>query len=114
MSKRGWIGFDLDGTLATYEGWKGHSHIGAPIPLMVERAQAYLLAGVELRVFTARAAAKGQELEDVRSAVAAWTLEHLGVALPITNIKDYEMVRIYDDRAVQAEFNTGRVFNAIV
>lgn len=27
----GWIGVDLDGTLAEYTGWKGVEHIGEPI-----------------------------------------------------------------------------------
>ena len=35
----GWIGVDLDGTLAEYHGWKGSEHIGPPIPLMVERVK---------------------------------------------------------------------------
>jgi len=31
MSK-GWVGVDLDGTLAHYDGWKGADHIGEPGP----------------------------------------------------------------------------------
>jgi hypothetical protein len=31
MSTGGWIGVDLDGTLAHYDGWKGIDHIGEPI-----------------------------------------------------------------------------------
>lgn len=27
---QGWIGVDLDGTLAEYHGWKGAEHIGQP------------------------------------------------------------------------------------
>jgi hypothetical protein len=34
----GWIGVDLDGTLAFYDEWIGPEHIGAPIPGMVDRA----------------------------------------------------------------------------
>ena len=33
----GWIGVDLDGTLAHYGGWIGPDHIGDPIAPMVER-----------------------------------------------------------------------------
>ena len=29
---KGWYGFDLDGTLAKYDGWKGIDHIGARSP----------------------------------------------------------------------------------
>ena len=39
----GWIGVDLDGTLAIYTGWKGCDHVGEPIPPMVERVKAGLL-----------------------------------------------------------------------
>src|SRR5262245_48902352 len=28
----GWIGVDLDGTLAEYHGWKGIEHIDRPVP----------------------------------------------------------------------------------
>lgn len=35
MSASGWIGVDLDGTLAVYDEWRGVSHIGAPVPAML-------------------------------------------------------------------------------
>ena len=38
----GWIGVDLDGTLAEYLGWQGMGHIGEPIAPMVERVKAWL------------------------------------------------------------------------
>lgn len=28
----GWIGVDLDGTLAIYDVWRGANHIGEPVP----------------------------------------------------------------------------------
>lgn len=37
MNGGAWIGVDLDGALAHYEGWKGAHHIGAPLAPMVER-----------------------------------------------------------------------------
>jgi len=52
-----WIGVDLDGTLAFDEGWKGHQHIGPPIPLMLERVKRWLAMDIEVRIFTARASA---------------------------------------------------------
>lgn len=42
MSAGGWIGVDLDGTLAEYGGWKGADHIGAPVPAMLARVRAWL------------------------------------------------------------------------
>lgn len=50
----GWIGVDLDGTLAI---WKGHFDvlaIGDPIPAMVDRVKAWIAAGQDVRIFTAR------------------------------------------------------------
>ena len=98
----GWIGVDLDGTLAQYGGFKGHGHIGAPIPRMVERVKAWLLSGVEVRVFTARA---GDAVAEV--AIGEWCLRHVGALLPVTNQKDHRMIELWDDRAVQVRPNTG-------
>lgn len=50
MSNRGWIGVDLDGTLAHYDGWKGETHIGKPIPLMLARVKRWLAEGKEVRI----------------------------------------------------------------
>ncbi len=52
----GWLGVDLDGTLAEYDKFRGHEHIGAPIPAMVERVKALIASGFEVRIFTARVA----------------------------------------------------------
>ena len=41
----GWIGVDLDGTLATYEEWRGLEHIGDPVPAMKERGGALAFRG---------------------------------------------------------------------
>lgn len=112
MSKHsGWIGFDLDGTLAVYDGWQGPTHIGDPIEPMVERAKAYLASGVEVRIFTARVCQDqdGMTVDEIRSVIQDWTEKHLGQRLPVTNIKDFSMVTLYDDRAVQVEKNTGRM-----
>jgi hypothetical protein len=106
MSGNGWIGVDLDGTLAEYGGWKGAGSIGAPIPAMVERVKAWLASGQEVRIFTARVSDGEQE---TRIRIMEWCKEHIGQPLPITNVKDYEMVELWDDRAVQVEFNMGRM-----
>ena len=102
--KNGWVGVDLDGTLAVYDGWQGIEHIGAPIPATVRRVKSLLRAGVEVRIFTARV----QEGEAAIRAIESWCLKHLGVVLPITDKKDFGMVYALDDRAVTVEFNTGR------
>lgn len=116
----GWIGVDLDGTLAQYGGWVGPDHIGAPIAPMVTRVKGWLAKGREVRIFTARvdggtvALSMGDEagehfrnIERVRQTIEAWCLEHIGAVLPVTNVKDYGMVELWDDRAVRVRVNTG-------
>jgi len=100
----GWIGVDLDGTLAYYDGWKGARHIGKPIPAMAKRVRAWLAQGLEVRIFTARAC----ELEQVRH-VQAWCERYFGVRLAVTNAKDFDMLELWDDRCVQVQPNTGQI-----
>jgi hypothetical protein len=107
----GWIGVDLDGTLAEYTGWVSPTHIGAPIPKMVERVKKWIAEGREVRIFTARVFAGGRvdhnELHKVQTAITDWCYEHLGEGLEITCTKDYGMIELWDDRAVQVVPNTG-------
>ena len=119
----GWIAVDLDGTLAEYHGWVNTFHIGPPIPLMVERVQAWLREGKDVRIFTARvdggevAASHGvdpaiveryRQIPAIVKFIEAWCLEHVGAVLPVTCKKDYGMVELWDDRCVQVIPNTGQ------
>lgn len=110
---QGWIGVDLDGTLAEYHGWQGPGFIGKPVPRMVDRVKLWLSEGKEVRVFTARVFAPPddpqRQLEAAFSLIAirGWCVEHLGVALPVTCQKDFGMVELWDDRATQVVTNTG-------
>lgn len=47
-----WVGFDLDGTLAEYDGWKGNAHIGKPLKTMVLIAKQYHGLGKKVKIFT--------------------------------------------------------------
>lgn len=106
---KGWIGVDLDGTLAEYHGWKGVDHIGAPIPAMVARVKAWLAEGKDVRIFTARVGVPNQkERAAVHSVINAWCETYIGQRLKQTNKKDMAMVELWDDRAIQVEKNTGR------
>lgn len=114
MNKQGWIGFDLDGTLAHYGKWQGEEHIGAPIAGTVSLVKRYLAAGYEVRVFTARVwneggdPMRGLAVARVVACVQAWCEKHIGQRLQVTNIKDYEMLLLlYDDRAVRIVRNEG-------
>lgn len=102
----GWIGVDLDGTLAEYDGWKGISHVGKPIAAMVDRVKAWLTEGQEVRIFTARVS--GPEGGRAAHHIKLWLLEQGLPQLEITCLKDYQMVELWDDRAVQVIPNTGR------
>jgi hypothetical protein len=108
MSGHGWIGVDLDGTLAHYDGWKGVTHVGEPIAPVVERVKRWIAEGRAVKVFTARIA-EPDHLQRGLALVAidAWCQRHLGVTLPVTNVKDFGMIELWDDRAVQVVANTG-------
>jgi hypothetical protein len=103
MSK-GWIGVDLDGTLAFYDGWKGEDQIGAPIPSMVDRVKRWIADGQDVRIFTARISNGEPHIVEF---IEIWVETHVGVKLPVTNIKDFGMIELWDDRAVQVVPNTG-------
>lgn len=107
----GWIGVDLDGTLAHYDSWRGPDHIGEPIPAMVERVKRWIAEGKEVRIFTARVYASPEDCDrqwgaaKARLAIEDWLVKQIGVPLAVTCIKDFGMIEMWDDRAVQVETN---------
>lgn len=116
MSKfgKGWYGVDLDGTLAEYFGWKTDGGIGNPIPAMVKRVKGWLAEGIDVRIMTARVNPKGREdfpeqYKLQQSLIQEWCLKHVGRILPICYEKDLNMIKLYDDRAVQVIENTGEL-----
>lgn len=105
---QGWIGVDLDGTLAHYDHWRGVEHIGKPIPTMVERVQIWLAEGKDVRIFTARVSGRGSlQCEQAEAFIRNWCLVYIGRWLPITCQKDFAMIELWDDRCVQVVPNTG-------
>lgn len=107
----GWYGFDLDGTLAIYTKWRGATHIGEPVMPMLKKLIEHLDAGDEVRIFTARVSKENGEAEATaaRLAIEQWCEKHVGTPLAVTNEKDMRMIRLYDDRCVHVETNTGRI-----
>lgn len=114
----GWIGVDLDGTLAYYDSFKGAEHIGDPIPAMLERVKGWIAEGREVRIFTARVGEtylrnKDGTLDDhvfadaARRHIEQWCIKHIGVKLQVTATKDFGMIELWDDRCVQVQPNTG-------
>jgi hypothetical protein len=102
----GWIGVDLDATLAHYDGWKGHdSPIGKPIPKMVVNVKRWLAKGKTVKIFTARV--DGDKSGKQERMIKEWCKEHIGQELDVTNVKTRSMYQLWDDRAVAVEKNTG-------
>lgn len=100
-----WVGVDLDGTLAHYDGeWKGIEHIGDPIPLMVDRVKKAIADGKVVKIFTARAATP-----EAIPHVQKWLVEKAGLPdLEVTNAKNWGLEEIWDDLAKQVIPNTGK------
>lgn len=105
----GWIGVDLDGTLARYDGWKGMDHIGEPVPVMVERVKAWVAEGKTVKIFTARLSNNNSQRMDCLFPIMDWCREHLGFTLEIVSEKDFGMIELWDDRCVHVELNTGKI-----
>jgi hypothetical protein len=101
-----WIGVDFDGTLAMYPSEDGWPLPGSPIPLMLQRVKNWLHLGHEVRIVTARVSDASSRRRHV-ALLEGWCLTHLGVILPITHEKDFEMIELWDDRAIQVIPNTG-------
>lgn len=109
-----WDGVDLDGTLAKYDGWKGHTSIGEPIQKMCDFIRKEHERGRNIRIFTARVSKvslDGQPKEPVVKAIQDWCEKHLGFRPEVTNEKDRWLDRIYDDRAIGVLKNEGTLLN---
>lgn len=106
-----WIGFDLDGTLAEYHGWKGVDHIGKPVPRMVIIAKLLHRLGKKIKIFTARVAPRddGEGGDKARKHIEVWCKENLGFVPEITYEKDASMIALFGDRAIAVEQNSGKV-----
>jgi hypothetical protein len=107
----GWIGIDLDGTLAYDEGWVHANHIGKPIQKMVDFVKQLLAEGKKVKIFTARV-----HLHDPikKNAMVLRIQDYLEnecklPRLEVTNIKDTSMRQLFDDRAYNVKINTGEI-----
>lgn len=111
MRQKGWIGVDLDGTLARYEGWKGVGHIGEPIKPIMDRVKLLLQnSDYDVKIFTARVANPAQA-DEARAYIEHWLQANGLPVLEVVFAKDFAMVELWDDRCVAVEHNTGRFLN---
>lgn len=110
---KGWIGVDFDRTLSERGHDGGDNSPGKPVPVMVERVKRWVAEGRNVRIFTARVTPGITEPnwtppEQQVKVIQDWCLQHIGVILPVTCMKDYYMLELWDDCAVAVEENTGR------
>lgn len=113
--KRKKIAVDLDGTWATYTGWKGANHIGTPVAEVTRRIVAALARDFDIVVFTARVANDSRAV--VVAPITSWVIETLRAAgvdretierrVTISAIKTMDITEIWDDRAVGIAKNQG-------
>ena len=106
VSQQRWVGVDLDGTLSRDDA-AGHFlppyPLGEPIPEMLELVKSLQAADVTVKIFSARAC----EPESI-PIIQAWAEKHGLGRLEVTNRKDYDLIRYYDDRAIQMVPNRGK------
>ena len=106
VTQNHWVGFDFDGTISRSDA-AGHFDppypLGEPIPEMLATVKSLLSAGITVKIFTARAC----EPESI-PAIQAWTERHGLGRLDVTNQKDYDLIRFFDDRAIQVVPDQGR------
>ena len=103
VTRHHWVGVDFDGTLARNDNI-GHNQppypLGEPIPEMMARVKSLLTAGITVKIFTARAG-EPQYIPIIQD----WTERNDLGRLEVTNQKDFNLIRFYDDRAIEfAEF----------
>jgi hypothetical protein len=101
-----WVGFDFDGTISRTDN-TGHFEppypLGEPIPEMIATVKSLLAAGITVKIFTARACEPASI-----PAIQDWTERHGLGRLEVTHQKDYDLIRFFDDRAIQIVPDQGR------
>lgn len=107
-----WIGVDLDGTLASYDKFRGWNVIGEPVPKMVERIKLWRSLGIEVKILTARASVKSCAINSIspdqmKQVITKWCQDKLGFPLDVVTEKDAYMMFFVDDSAVQVEASKG-------
>lgn len=108
---QGWVGIDLDGTLALYTAWEGIDKIGEPVEPMLNLVKDLIARGVHIKILTARVSSRVPEEQRAlaKTAINQWTEKYFNRTFPITAEKDFAMIECYDDRAITVEYNTGQI-----
>lgn len=110
MKKRH-IALDLDGTLCSYDRFRGIDHIGVPIPAMLEKLDELVSQGHDVEIFTARVSPSEDGFDGDPIEAEKHIREFLKLIghpdLVITCIKKKKFDEFWDDRAIQVVKNTG-------
>ena len=121
--KLAWIGVDLDGTLAQHSN--SVFSIGKPIKKMVDRVKEWHKEEITVKIVTARVSMNKimsiesnivptkRFVEKQVKMISLWCQEHLGFIPEITDKKDFNMVQLWDDKAVTVNPKTGAIIKAI-
>ena len=106
----GYVAFDFDGTLAHHEHGDDPDILGDPILAMVLLAKEEAKHN-EVRIMTARVCSKlpVEQIRKQTKLIQDWAQIFLGFRPVVTSEKDYEMIKLYDDRAIQVRTNTGQI-----
>jgi len=118
-----WIGVDLDGTLAQYP--QSINDIGKPIKKMVDRVKKWHEEEITVKIVTARVSRNRvmsresniipdkKFVEEQIKIISEWCEKYLGFVPEITDRKDFNMIQLWDDRAVTVNPETGTIIKAI-
>jgi hypothetical protein len=108
---QGWIGFDLDATIAKYYNGQSKNVVGKLIDGEATKLlKKFLKEGKRCKIVTARVGSgTPKEIAQQTKLVEKWTLKFFGVKLPVVAHKDSAMIMLYDDRATGVEPNTGKL-----
>ena len=110
-------GVDFDGTISGSDAIVNLDYYpektGTPIDLMVRRVKAWLDAGIEVVIFTARVhPVHGEEsVAKAEQAIKDFCMKTLGRELEITCLKDPRFDEIWDDKGVRVDKDTGLISN---
>jgi hypothetical protein len=104
LEATGWIGVELDGTLAHYESGQPRLSIGEPVAKMYLRVKQWLMVGIDVRLFTARAADP-----QILPVIDAWLKRHQLDKMKLAFKKDFAMSQFWDDRGIHVVTNTGEL-----
>jgi len=106
---RQWIGVDMDGTLAEYNDWLGIEHIGKPITPMVKRVKSWIAEGKSVKIFAARISCGSESIKHIHE----WLVTQGIPVLEVTDVKDFNMVELWDDRFVSVITNKYQIKNHV-